>query len=98
MGKGYWISSYKKIINEEQFQKYADLAQAAVLEGGGTFLVRGGEVEAFQEGLAERTVVVEFNNFESAKTAYNSSTYKRALCFLENSAVRDFRIAEGVIE
>ena len=96
MAKGYWVSSYKKIINDKDFMAYAKLSQKTVAERGGRFLVRGGEVRAFQDGIVERTVIVEFNSFDEAVSAYGCTTYKEALRFLEDAAIRDFRIVEGV--
>ena len=42
------------------------------------------------------TVVVEFDSYEIALAAYESSDYKKALVALGSSVERDFRIVEGV--
>ena len=59
MAKGYWVSCYRAIKNADAMGEYAKLAGPAVASGGGTFLARGGRIEAFEAGVKERTVVVE---------------------------------------
>ena len=60
MAKGYWVSCYREIKDPAALAEYAKHAGPAILAGGGTFLARGGRVQAFDAGIGERTVVVEF--------------------------------------
>ena len=79
MAKGYWVSVYEEIMNPDGLAAYAELAGPAAIKYGGNFIVRGGECIA-KEGLpANRTVVVEFESFDQAQKAYNSSEYQVAL-------------------
>lgn len=95
MPKGYWISAYREIKDPAKLAAYAELAGPAVKAHGGRFLVRGGKMEAHEAGVAERTVVVEFDSFDAAVAAHDSDAYKAALDRLEGGVVRDFRIVEG---
>ena len=52
-------------------------------------------VDAHENGVAEQTVLVEFESFEKAKAAYNSDDYQAALKALNGGADRDIRIFEG---
>ena len=47
-------------------------------------------------GLAEQTVIVEFESFEKAVAAYKSHEYQKALKALDNGADREIRIFAGV--
>ena len=76
--------------------QYAKLAGPAILGAGGQFLARGGKVAAYEAGVAERTVVVEFESFDQAVAAHDSEAYQAALKKLEGAVVRDLRIVEGV--
>lgn len=96
MAKGYWISAYREIKDSTKLAAYAELAAPAVLANGGRFLARGGQVEAKESGVQERTVVVEFDSFNAAIETYESAQYQRALEKLDDGVVRDFRIVEGV--
>jgi uncharacterized protein (DUF1330 family) len=96
MKKGYWIATYRKILDPQKLAKYAELAGPAINKAGGKFLVRGMPTISFEEGLNERTVVIEFGDVETAIITHNSADYKKALEALNGGVVRDLRIVEGV--
>jgi uncharacterized protein (DUF1330 family) len=52
-------------------------------------------VDPREAGLQQRTVIVEFDSYESALACYDSEAYKKALGALGSGAERDFRIVEG---
>ncbi len=95
MPKGYWVSVYRTISDPEKLAAYNELAPLAVEPRGGRTLVRGGRVVAHDAGIAERTVVVEFDSFEQAVAARESAAYQQALDALSVGVERDFRIVEG---
>ncbi|MDX6283634.1 MAG: hypothetical protein QOH03_4705 [Kribbellaceae bacterium] len=95
MPKGYWVSVYRTISDPEKLAAYNELARAAVQAFGGRTLIRGGRVVAYDAGLAERTILVEFDSFEQAVAARESAAYKEALAALSDGVERDFRIVEG---
>ncbi|OKJ04097.1 hypothetical protein AMK18_02660 [Streptomyces sp. CB01249] len=96
MPKGYWVSVYRTIADPEKLAAYNKLAPPAVKAGGGRVLSRGTRVEAYEAGIAERTVLVEFDSFEQAVAARESPAYQEALAALADGVERDFRIVEGV--
>ena len=96
MPKGYWVSVYRTISDPEKLDAYNELARAAVAPAGGRTIVRGGRVVAHAAGIAERTVVVEFDSFEQAVAARESAAYQEALAALADGVERDFRIVEGL--
>ncbi len=95
MKKGYWIATYQKILDGRKLEEYVTLAGPAIKEGGGRMLVRGMPAATFEDGLSERTVVIEFDSVDTAIKTHNSSSYKKALKALNGGAVRDLRIVEG---
>jgi len=96
MPKGYWVSVYRTISDPEKLDAYNQLAGPAVRAGGGRTLVRGGRVVAHDAGIAERTVLIEFDSFEQAVAAHESAAYQEALTVLADGVERDFRIVEGI--
>jgi len=96
MPKGYWVSVYRTISDPEKLAAYNELAPLAVGPAGGRTLIRGGRVVAHDGGIAERTVVVEFDSFEQAVAARESAAYQEALAALADGVERDFRIVEGL--
>lgn len=96
MAKGYWVSVYRTISDREKFAAYVALAGPAVADAGGQVLTRGSRVLAYDAGIAEFTVVIEFDSFEQAVAARASRAYQEALVALADGVERDFRIVEGV--
>ncbi|HEV7138088.1 MAG TPA: DUF1330 domain-containing protein [Steroidobacteraceae bacterium] len=96
MAKAYWCTVYRKVNDPERLAAYARLATPAILDGGGRFLIRGTAAFAHGIGLKERTVVIEFESFESAMKTFDSTAYQAAVEVLGDAVERDFRIVEGV--
>ncbi|WP_328584890.1 DUF1330 domain-containing protein [Streptomyces sp. NBC_00370] len=96
MPKGYWVSAYRTISDAEKLAAYNKLAGPAVEAGGGRILARGSRVVAHDAGIAERTVLIEFDSFEQAVAAHESAAYQEALVVLSDGVERDFRIVEGI--
>jgi len=97
MAKAYWIACYHSVSNPEALAAYAKLAGPAIAAAGGRFLARGNAAKAYEAGLTERVVVIEFDSVERAVAAHDSKEYQAALKELgSNAAVRDLRIVEGL--
>jgi uncharacterized protein (DUF1330 family) len=96
MSKAYWISAYRAVRDEAALSAYAKLAGPALIGAGGRFLARGVPARVYESGLAQRTVVIEFESVAQAVAAHDSPEYQDALRALGNGADRDLRIIEGV--
>jgi uncharacterized protein (DUF1330 family) len=96
MAKAYWVATYRSISNPEALAGYAQLAGPAIQAAGGRFLARGNAAKAYEAGLIQRVVIVEFDSVEKATAAHDSPGYQAALKVLGNDADRDLRIVEGV--
>ena len=96
MAKAYWISAYRAINDPKALAEYAKLAGPAITAAGGRFVARGLPAKTLEAGLPERTVIVEFESVARAIATYESPAYQAALKALDNTAVRDIRIVEGV--
>ena len=58
--------------------------------------MRGMPARVFEGGLAQRTVLIEFESVARALAAHESPAYQEALRALGNAVDRDLRIVEGV--
>lgn len=96
MAKTYWIACYREILDQDKLAAYAKIAVPAIVAGGGTVLARGTAAYAFEAGLKERTVLIEFPSLEAALATHDSPAYQEALAALDDGAVRDLRFIEGV--
>ena len=96
MSKAYWVATYRSIDNPDKLAAYAKLAGPAIAAAGGKFLARGPAVAAWEAGILQRVVVIEFENLDAARAAHDSPAYQEALAALGDGAVRDLRVVEGV--
>lgn len=96
MAKAYWLTCYREILDANKLSAYAALAGPAIEAGGGRFLARSQASKAYEGGLVERTVLIEFDSVEQAVATHDSAAYKAALAALDGGAVRDLRIVQGV--
>src|SRR5262249_22211859 len=96
MAKAYWIAFYRSISNPDALAAYAKLAGPAIAAAGGRFLARGNAAKAYEAGVAQRVVVIEFDSVEKAVAAHDSEGYQAALKVFGKAADRDLRIVEGL--
>jgi uncharacterized protein (DUF1330 family) len=96
MKLGYWVVTYRSISDESALKAYGELAVPAIESFGGRSLTRStSRIEAHEAGSQQRTILVEFDNYEIAVAAHESEAYQGALRALGSGAERDFRIVEG---
>jgi uncharacterized protein (DUF1330 family) len=96
MAKAYWVATYRSISDPEALAGYAKLAGPAIQAAGGKFLARGTAAKAYEAGVVQRVVIVEFDSVAQATAAHDSAGYQEALKVLGKGADRDLRIVEGV--
>jgi uncharacterized protein (DUF1330 family) len=95
MAKGYWVAFYRSITDPAALTAYGRLAVPAIEAGGGRFLARGTPARAFEAGLNERAVVIEFDSLAQALATYEGAEYQAACRLLEGAVERDMRFLEG---
>jgi len=94
--KAYWIACYHKVLDPQKLAAYAKLAAPAIAAGGGRFLARGTATQAYEAGLIERTVLIEFDSVQQAIDTHDGASYQAAMALLQGGVVRDLRIVAGV--
>jgi uncharacterized protein (DUF1330 family) len=95
MAKAYWVATYRSISNPDALARYAKLAGPAIQAAGGRFLARGTAVKAYEAGLLQRVVIIEFDSVDKATAAHDSAGYQEALKVLGKGADRDLRIVDS---
>jgi uncharacterized protein (DUF1330 family) len=96
MAKAYWINTFRSVSDPDKLAVYIELAGPVMRASGGRFLARGLPAAAFESGVVERTVVIEFDSVEAAVAAYESPGYQAALAALGDGAERDLRVIEAL--
>lgn len=95
MAKGYWITVYHSVSDPAALAEYAKKATVAIEAGGGRFVARGIPAKAYEAGVADRAVVIEFESVEKAIATYEAPAYQAAYKILEGKAKRDVRMVPG---
>ena len=95
MTLGYWISNYRSSPDPELVERYSKLAGPVVQAAGGRVLTAGKPMAAFEDGMIERTVIIEFDSPELAKATFESDAYQEAAKLINGAAIRDIRIVPG---
>ena len=96
MPKGYMLSAHRKEADAGKRAAYLELAGPALIAAGGKIIATTNKVEARENGISEQTVLIEYESFEAAVSAYDSPAYQKALAALDGGADRDIRLFEGV--
>jgi uncharacterized protein (DUF1330 family) len=96
MPKAYVISCYRSVSDPDKLTAYAKIAGPAIAAAGGKFLARGPAAKAYEAGVVQRTVIIEFPSLADAMALYESPQYSAALKALDGGADRDMRVVEGV--
>ena len=94
--KGYLVSAYRSIKDPDKLAAYAKLAGPAFAKYGAKYLVRGDAAQAYEAGIKQRIVIVEFDSVATAVKAHDSPEYQAALKVFDHCAERDLRIVEGL--
>ena len=95
MKKGYWISLYLRVDNNENLKRYAETVTPIIKSFGGVPLIRGGKYETFDGDEFIRTVVWEVPNYEKALECHNSKEYQEGWNLAKDTTTRHMQIVEG---
>ena len=83
------------IHDNETYAKYKEANAIAFAKYGARFVVRGGE-QTIEEGHSKsRTVVIEFEDLETAQKCYRSEEYQKAKQIRKTVSTGDLVIVEG---
>ena len=95
MKKGYWISLYSKVENQENLKKYSEAVIPIIKSFGGVPLVRGGEHQTYNGEEFIKTVVWEFPSYEKAIECHDSAEYQAGWGLAKDTTVRHMQVIEG---
>ena len=97
MAKGYWVSAYHAVHDQEKLAGLCEVGGSCQSrQGGGKFLARGTAAKAYEQGILQRTVIVEFESVAKAIETHDGAGYQAALKALGDGVSRDLRVIEGV--
>jgi len=95
-----YVISEVEILDEDQGQRYCELAAASIARHGGRYVVRGAQPEVPEGDWPDqqRVVVVEFPTMEILQSWYRSTDYAEALAVRETALTRRLLFVQGIEE
>lgn len=96
MPKAYWITFFRDIKDPKALAAYAEVAIPVIEAGGGRTLARGLPALVYDNGIKQRTTLIEFDSVAQAQAVHDSPAYQRALALLGDAVDREIRVVEGV--
>ncbi len=89
-----------EVVDADGYQRYRELAQAAVAQHGGRFLVRGAKPIVAEGDFPPRqsVVVIEFPSMDQLKAWYDSPQYRAAREVARTALRRRLLFLEGVAD
>ena len=94
MAKAYIIASVD-VHDPEAYARYAALAPEAMKKFKARVLARGGKAEALEGAARSRNVILEFDDYETAKAYYHSVEYQTARAHRIGAADFHMTLVEG---
>ena len=94
MAKGYVIASIT-VTDPVKYAEYVKLATIAIQKFGGKPLVRGGTCERLEGETRMRNVVLEFDDYDTARAYYHSPEYQAAINLRAGAGVANIVVVEG---
>jgi uncharacterized protein (DUF1330 family) len=95
MAKAYIIVSVD-VSDSEAYARYVALAPEAATKYGARVLARGGRSEALEGSARARNVILEFDDYETARAYYHSIEYQNARTHRIGAADFHMTLVEGV--
>lgn len=91
--KGLWIFQMD-ISDPEAYKAYQEAAGRVLKQYGARFLVRGGRGGVVEGNAPQRTVIIEFENYDKAVACWNSPEYIASKAFRQGNAAGNVVIVE----
>lgn len=91
-----YVVSEADVMDDALYRAYAPTAAKALVDAGGTYIVRDGESVSLFGTPPERVAIIRFDSLEKAQAAFSSPAYRKARKAGDEAA--DFRVyaIEGV--
>lgn len=94
MPKAYWVA-HVDVHDPEIYEQYRQANAAAFQKYNARFIVRGAPQTQVEGSSRSRTVVIEFDDLETAHACYNSPEYQAAKAIRDPISAADTVILEG---
>lgn len=85
-----------EVTNPDGYEAYRTQVPATLEQYGGTYVVRGGAIDALEGESAGRLVILHFEDIVAAKRWYNSPEYQAIVGTRQANSKGRLTLVEGV--
>jgi uncharacterized protein (DUF1330 family) len=94
MPKGY-IIGHVAVNDPEAYKEYIERNTPILAGYGARYIVRGGQSETVEGATPDRHIVIEFDDYETAKRAYQDPDYQEVAEIRRRTATSTILLVEG---
>ena len=85
-----------EVTNPEGYEAYRTQVPATLEQYGGTYIVRGGAIEAIEGETADRMVILQFVDIPAANRWYHSPEYQSIVGLRQANSTGRLTLVEGI--
>jgi uncharacterized protein (DUF1330 family) len=85
-----------QVTNPERYETYRMQVPATLEQYGGTYIARGGAIDAIEGETAGRIIILQFDDVAAAKRWYNSPEYQSIVGLRQANSTGRLTLVEGV--
>ena len=95
MSKAYLVA-HIRVHDKEAFEEFKAMSGPAIADHGGRVLARNPSPDHREGDLRGLTIIIEFDDMDSARAFYESDAYTAARAVRETAAETDLMLVEGL--
>ena len=91
----FFVISTSEIVDQQQYDKYVELARPIVESYGGEYLLQSDKVIAAKDWQTKKIIIIKFDSKEQLDRCFHSAEYKEIIPLREGSIVSRFVMVES---
>ena len=91
----YFVISTSKILNQENYDKYVNLARPIIEKHGGEYVLQSDKVIASKDWDTEKIIIIKFDSKKQMDHCFQSPEYQKIIHLREGSIKSRFVMVES---
>ena len=91
----FFVISTSEILDQQQYEKYVELARPIVESYGGEYLLQSDRIIAAKDWQSKRIIIIRFDSQEQLERCFQSAEYREIIPLREGSIVSRFVMVES---
>ena len=91
----FFVISTSEIVDQQQYEKYVELARPIVESYGGEYLLQSDKIIGAKDWQTKRIIIIRFASQEQLERCFQSAEYREIIPLREGSIVSRFVMVES---